>query len=85
MSNIRGFVMWVLRGSVREPIAWGLMLNISALVAMLAGCPEPWPHYTSMLGLTILVISVLYHVTSISYTQYQRELDETARELRRKQ
>ena len=85
MSNIRGFVMWCLRGSVREPIAWGLMINVLAGVALVAGCPAPWPQYMSMFGLTILAMSILYHVTAISYTQYQRELDETARELRRKQ
>ena len=85
MHNIRGFVLWILRGAVREPIAWGLVINILAGVAMLLGCPAPWPLYMAMTGITILAMSVLYHVIAISYIQYQRELDETARELRRKQ
>jgi hypothetical protein len=85
MSNIPGFAMWCMRGSVREPIAWGFLLNVLAFVALITGCPAPWPQYMSMAGMTILVMSVLYHVIAISYNQYQRELDETARELRRKQ
>lgn len=85
MSSIPGYVTWCVRGMIREPIAWGLMINILAFVALISGCPAPWPHYMSMFGITILVMSVLYHVIAISYTQYQRELDDTARELRRKQ
>ena len=85
MSNIRGFVLWCARGMIREPIAWGLMINILAFVAFITGCPAPWPQYMSMFGITILVMSVLYYVIAISYIQYQREIDETARELRRKQ
>ena len=85
MPNIRGYVMWCVRGSVREPVAWGFLLNIVAFLALITGCPAPWPQYMSMAGMTILVMSVLYYVTAISYSQYLRELDDTARELRRKQ
>lgn len=82
--NISGYLQWCARAMIREPLMWGLMLNILGMVALMAGCPAPWPQAMGILGMAIITFNVIYHIIAISYYRYQREQQETLEELRRK-
>lgn len=82
--NMTGYLRWCTRAMVREPLMWGLMLNILGFMALMAGCPAPWPQAMGIMGIAIAAFSVLYHIIAISYYRYQREQHETMEELRRK-
>ena len=82
--NISGYVKWCARAMIREPLMWGLMLNILGFVALVSGCPAPWPQAMGIMGMAIVAFSVIYHIIAISYHQYQREQQQTMDQLRRK-
>lgn len=82
--NILGYLRWCARGMLREPLAWGLVMNILAALAYLGGCPAPWPQAMAVFGIAITVFAALYYLVSVTYHQYRREQQNVLDQLRRK-
>jgi hypothetical protein len=78
------FSKWVARRMIAEPLAWAVILMILGLVAAAAGCPAPWPGYTTVLGAGITLIYTLRMALQIAYERYQREQQDIVDRLRRK-
>lgn len=45
--------------------AWGLALNILALVSWASGCPAPWPQHISLAGLALVGMDALYRIIAL--------------------
>lgn len=83
--NIRGFLRWQFEGSLSSPSFYGFVLNILGLVAMLAGCPMPWPGVMSVVGLVLIFGDAAYSWFRFSYTIYEMQQRQVIRELERKE
>ena len=81
--NIKGYVLWCLRKLVRDPLAWGVALNVVAVVALMGGCPAPWPHVMGAVGVILIAFTVIFYLVKISYGFYRTEQNDIIEHLRR--
>lgn len=86
-GNVKGFVQWMFAGCsdwVKNIYFWGMVLIGVSLLAVLGGCPDPWPFRIYITGMVMAVIECVRQVIKLQYQRYQRELERTERELMRK-
>ena len=81
--NIKGYTLWCLRKLVRDPLAWGLTLNAVAVLALMGGCPAPWPHVMGSVGVMVIAFTVVYYMVKVSYGFYRTEQEDIVERLRR--
>jgi hypothetical protein len=83
--NIRGFLRWQFEGTLTSPCFYGFALTLLACVAVIGGCPAPWPMTMAVTGLAVIVIDTARAWFRFSYSLYQLEQQNIQRELQRKQ
>jgi hypothetical protein len=83
--NIRGYLRWQFEGSLSSPSFYGFVLNIIGLVALLTGCPMPWPAVISMTGLVLIIGDAVRSWFRFSYSIYEMQQKQLIRELERKE
>lgn len=79
-----GFLRWTFKDAYKNVQFWALSICMLAVVAQLAGCPDPIPWYIVLTGVTINLLDLTYYVISYQYGLYKLEQDRIARELSRK-
>lgn len=82
--NKMGFIRWYFKDTVKSLSFWGFMVVILGVVMMLAGCPEPWPFYTAIAGVSLSVIDAVVAWGRYSYTVYEMEQEKIMSELKKK-
>ena len=79
-----GFLRWAFEGCLKQVQFWALVLVLLAVLAQLAGCPDPIPWYMSLTGVAVSVLNLLYGMISYQYWVYKREQERIVTELTRK-
>ena len=69
-----GYLKWCSRKLVSEPLAWTAAVMLLGFAAAAAGCPDPWPQYTAMLGVVIMLVYTLGLMLQVSYQRKQQEI-----------
>lgn len=83
--NIRGFLRWQFEGTLSNPSFYGFGLTVLGLIAMIGGCPAPWPTVMIVLGLAIVFVDAARSWFRFSYSIYEMEQKQIMRDLERKQ
>lgn len=79
-----GFLRWVFTGCLKQVQFWAFSLVLLALIAQLAGCPDPIPWYMALTGCVISLLNLLYSMIGYQYDLYKLEQNRISRELSRK-
>ena len=82
--NIRGYLRWQFEGTLTSPSFYGFSLCVLAVVALIAGCPLPWPQIMTAVGLITVFVDAARSWFRFSYSIYEMERQNTERELKRK-
>jgi len=82
--NIRGYLRWQFEGTLTSPSFYGFSLTMLAVVALIAGCPSPWPQILTAVGLIVVLGDAARAWFRFSYSIYEMEKQNTERELKRK-
>jgi hypothetical protein len=82
--NIRGFLKWQFAGILTNIYFHGFVLMVAGMVAMIMGCPAPWPQILLILGIVITIGSAMRSWFRLSYEIYESEQRQIVRELERK-
>ena len=79
-----GFLRWTFKDAYKNVQFWAFSICILAIVAQLAGCPDPIPWYTTLTGVAISLLDLAYYLIGYQYNLYKLEQNRIARELSRK-
>ena len=82
--NMRGYIRWQFEGTLTSPSFYGFSLTILALMALVAGCPAPWPQIMCITGFAVVMADVARCWFKFSYSIYENEQRQIMRELERK-
>ena len=79
-----GFLRWTFKDAYKNVQFWAFSICMLAVVAQLAGCPDPIPWYMSLTGVAISCLDLMCSIVVDQYNLYKCEQDRIARELSRK-
>lgn len=82
--KIQGYLRWQFAGSLSSPSFWGFVMLCLATVAVLGGCPAPWPAIMAAIGFLIIMADAARSWFRFSYSIYEMEQKSIERELKRK-
>ena len=83
--KLLGYLKWQFGGIHTSGIFWGIIISVVGFVALLAGCPQPWPIILQTFGLVMIIIDGVYHWFKISYRMYQDEQERLMQTLAKKE
>jgi len=80
-----GFIQWFFRDSHKSLSFWGFVTAMMAVVMLHVGCPAPWPLYTLIAGVVLVLVDAAIAWYRFSHAVYEMEQAQIMRELKKKQ
>lgn len=83
MKKIISFLRWEFRGCTKSASFYGGLVSMLGVVMIFAGCPQPYPIATTMLGLAITLSDIVYSWFKFRVKMYQLEQESITRKLQK--
>ena len=83
MKKIVSFLRWEFQGCTRSLSFWGAVVVLIGLIMMAAGCPNPWPFATMLVGFAMNFVDMVYSWIRFRVSVFKMEQESVARKLQK--